>query len=193
MPGVSPLSLCERMNFTDDTYIVLDVPPSEWTEHILSVRRRLDAWRAALPVEVTITGSAGVGTFHEDQDQEAAFRIVDILASEVAPIKTKFLAIKRFANSGVFYFEPADSQPFINLQNRIMATGLKFKPSSLSYIPHCTIVNLKNNQSDEVVSEIYGIPSCEEEVKLDVLSFYSINQSGSHLLHRTKLCGKQAL
>ena len=150
------------MNFTDDTYIVLDVPPSEWTEHILLIRRRLDVWRAALPVEVTITGSAGVGTFHEEQNQEEAFRVVDALASEVAPIKTKFLSIKCFPNSGVFYFEPADSQPFINFQHRIIATGLKFKPSTLSYIPHCTIVNLKNNPADEAVSEIYGVPSSKE-------------------------------
>ena len=190
--SVSPLPLCEWMNFTDDTYIVLDVPPSEWTEHILSVRRQLDAWRAALPVEVTITGSAGVGTFHEEQKQEAAFRVIDILASEVAPIKTKFLSIKRFPNSGVFYFEPADTQPFINLQNRIIATGLKFKPSSFSYIPHCTIANLKKNPSDEAVHKIYGIES-SEEVMLEVLSFYAINQSGCQLLHRTKLYGTQAL
>jgi 2'-5' RNA ligase len=180
------------MNFTDDTYIVLDVPPSEWTEHILSVRRRLDAWRAALPVEVTVTGSAGVGTIHEEQDQEAAFRIIDTLASEVAPIKTNFLSIERFPNSGAFYFEPDGSQMFINLQNRIITTGVKFKPSSLPYIPHCTIVNLKDNPSDEAVSEIYRIPS-SGEVVLEVLSFYAVNQSGCHLLYRTKLCGKQAL
>lgn len=176
------------MNFTDDTYIVLDVPPSEWTEQILSIRRRFDAWRAALPVEVTITGSAGVGTFDERQSQESAFRVIDTLASEVASIGTKFLSINRFPNSGVFYFEPADSQPFINLQNRIAATGLKFKPSSLSYIPHCTIANL-NNLSDEAVNEIYSIPS-SEKVMLEVLSFYAINQSGCHLLHQAKLCGK---
>lgn len=189
---VSPLSLCKRMNFTDDTYIVLDVPHSEWTEHILSVRRRFDAWRAALPVEVTITGSAGVGIFHDEQNQEAAFRAVDAIASEVAPITTKFLYIKRFANSGVFYFEPTDSQPLINFQNRIIATGLKFKPNSLKYIPHCTIANLKDNPSDEAISEIHSIPS-SGEITLEVLSFYTINQSGCHLLHRTKLHGKQAL
>ncbi len=180
------------MNFTDDAYIVLNVPPCEWTEHILSVRRRLDAWRVALPVEVTITGSAGVGTFHEEQNQEAAFRIIDTLASEVAPIRTKFLSIKRFPNSGVFYFEPVDSQPFINLQQRIIATGLEFKPSAFSYIPHCTIANLENNLSDEAVREIYGIAS-SEEVMLEVLSLYAINRSGCHLLHRAKLYGKQAL
>ena len=112
------------MNFADDTYLVLDVPPSGWTERILSARRRLDAWRAALPVEVTITGSAGVGTFHEEQNQEAAFRVIDTLASEVAPIGTKFLSIKRFPHSGLFYFEPTAPQPFINLQNRIIATRL---------------------------------------------------------------------
>jgi 2'-5' RNA ligase len=177
------------MNFTDDTYIVLDVPPSDWTEHILSVRRRLDAWRAALPVEVTITGSAGVGTFHEEQNQEAAFRVVDVLASEFAPIKTKFLAIKRFPNSGVFYFEPADPRPFITLQRCIIATGLKFKPTPLPYIPHCTIANLKDNPSDEAVSEIYGIAS-SGEITLEVISFYAVNKSGCRLLHRTKLYGK---
>jgi 2'-5' RNA ligase len=178
------------MNFIDDTYIVLDVPPSKWTEHILSVRCRLDAWRAELPVEVTITGSAGVGTFHEEQNQESAFRIIDALALEIAPIKTKFLSIKRFPNSSVFYFEPADSQPFINFQNRIAATGLKFKPTSLSYIPHCTIANLRNNSSDEAVNEIYSIPA-SEKVLLEVLSFYAINQLGCRLLHRAKLCGKR--
>ena len=180
------------MNFTDDTYIVLDVPPSEWTEQILSVRRNLDTWRAALPVEVTITGSAGVGTFDEEQNQEIAFRVINTLASEVAPIKAKFLSIKRFPKSGIFYFEPANSQPFINLQNRIVATELKFKPSSFSYIPHCTIANIKGNPADEAVSEIYGIPS-SEEILFEVLSFYTVNQFGCCLLHRTKLCGSKAL
>lgn len=177
------------MNFTDDTYIVLDVPPSDWTERILSVRQRPDAWRAALPVEVTITGSAGVGTFHEEQNQEAALRVVEVLASEVAPIKTKFLAVKRFPNSGVFYFEPSDPQPFISLQHCIIAAGLKFKSTSFPYIPHCTIANLKDNPSDEAVGEIYGMTS-SAEMTLEVISFYAVNKSGCRLLHRTKLRGR---
>ena len=180
------------MNFTDDTYLALDVPPSKWTEHISSVRRRLDAGRAALPIEVTITGSAGVGPFHEEQNQPAAFRIIDTLASEVRPIKTQFRSVDRFPVSEVFYFKPADAEPFINLQHRIIATGLEFKPSPFSFVPHCTIASLKNNLSDEAVSEIYGLPA-SEEVLLEVLSFYALNHSGCHLLHRTKLRGKQDL
>jgi 2'-5' RNA ligase len=191
--SVSPLPYIQGMNFTDDSYIVLDVPPSEWTECVLSVRRQLDAWRAVLPVEVTLTGSAGVGAFHGEQDQDVAFRVIDALASEAAPIRTQLLSIKRFPNSGVFYFEPVDPRPFIDLQSRIIATGLKFKPSALPYIPHCTIANLKNNLSDEAVREIYRIPPPEEVLTLEVVSFYAVNQSGCRLLHRTKLCGTQYL
>jgi 2'-5' RNA ligase len=175
------------MKFEHDTYIDLDLPQSV-QDQVKSIRERYGSRLAILPVEITVIGSSGIGTFAEEQEPITAFKLVDRVASMFAPIKTAFRRVTTFPNTGVFYYEPADPQPFIELQRKLVSTGLKFKESPFPFTPHCTIVKF-DQPSKELVNEIMSLPIPKEQFVLDTLSIYSLDGYDSRLLHRAKLIG----
>ena len=127
------------MKFDFDTYIVLDVP-KPIASQIMAIRERhRDIFRASLPVEITLTGSSGVGVFDAAQDPEAAFARIDAIAVETAPIETSFGKVLRFENTDIFVLTLADERPFHLLHQRLAASGLRFTPSPFPYKPHCTL------------------------------------------------------
>jgi hypothetical protein len=64
------------------SYIVLDVP-SPVAEHVLSIRQHYSSWRVALPTEITIIGSSGVGVMRYDENESSdVFKIIDDLAKQ---------------------------------------------------------------------------------------------------------------
>jgi len=186
MPGV--VAAQNLMKFELDTYIVLDMPQSV-CDQVKSIRERYGSRLAILPVKITVIGSSGIGTFSEEQEPITAFELVDRVASMFAPIKTAFRRVTKFPNSGIFYYEPDDPQPFIELQRKLVSTGLKFKESPFPFTPHCTIVKF-DQPSKELVNEIMSLPVPKGQFMLDMLSIYSLNGYDSRLLHRAKLIGR---
>jgi hypothetical protein len=61
--------------FEHPTFIVLEVPPPV-ADVIRRWRERFDPVVATFPVEITLTGSSGVGTLASDQDREEVFSIL---------------------------------------------------------------------------------------------------------------------
>jgi 2'-5' RNA ligase len=177
------------MRFEHDTYVVLDMPPPIW-KHVKSIRERYASPLAILPVEITVIGSSGIGTLHEEQEIDAAFEHVDSVAANFAPFITAFSRVTTFPNTGVFYYEPKDPHPFIKLQSEIVSTGLKFKESPFPFTPHCTIVKL-DNPSQELVNEIMSLPVPRETFALDALSVYSLEGYDCRLLHKVELSGSR--
>jgi 2'-5' RNA ligase len=175
------------MRFEHDTYIVLDMPQSVW-EHVTSIRQQYDSGLAILPVEITVIGSSGIGTFQEEQEMGLAFDVIDRVAANSPPITTAFRRIATFPSTGVFYYEPSETEPFIRLQREIVSTGLKFKGSPFPFTPHCTIVKL-DNPSPELVDEILSLPIPRGPFVLDALSIYSLDGYDCRLLHKVKLRG----
>lgn len=78
------------MAFDNDTFVVLDLLEPV-ASAVMDVRRRQrDEVRMALPVEVTMTGSSGVGVFAADQDRGIVFARLDEIAASTAPIVARF-------------------------------------------------------------------------------------------------------
>ncbi len=175
------------MRFEYDTYVVLDMPPPIW-EHVKSIRERFSSPLTILPVEITVIGSSGIGTFHKEQEIDAAFELIDSVAANFAPLITAFRRVTTFPNTGVFYYEPNDPHPFIDLQSEIVSTGLKFNESPFPFTPHCTIVRF-DNPSQELVDEILSLPVPGEPFTLNTLSIYSLDGSDCRLLHKVELSG----
>ena len=177
------------MRFEHDTYVVLDMPSPIW-EHVKTIRERYASPLTILPVEITVIGSSGVGTFQEVQEMDAAFDQIDSVAANFKPITAAFRRVTTFPNSGVFYYEPDDPQPFIKLQGEIVSTGLKFKESPFPFTPHCTIVKF-DNPSKGLVDEILSLPVPREPFMLDALSIYSLDGYDCRLLHKVELSGSR--
>jgi 2'-5' RNA ligase len=126
------------MSFPHDTFIVLDVP-EPLASAVMEVRRRhRDEVRMALPVEVTLTGSGGVGVLAADQDREVVFGIVDAIAASTAPIKTRFGPVLHWPPS-LYVLSYATTEPLIALHERLATSGLRFGPIEHPFVPHTTL------------------------------------------------------
>lgn len=177
------------------TFVVLDVPEPTSSE-IRTVREYYkDTVRLALPIEITVAGSSGVGPFVVSQDLERIFSVLDDIAKRTAPVKAEFADVLRFPSTNVFVLTVKDESPFVALHKRIISSGFEFYPINFPYRPHCTLV-IKEPDSAEDVNQLMNFQLEHKCVKLDRLSVYGIKpgEDGSgtpivNLLHRTNLSG----
>lgn len=154
------------------TYIVLDVPEPQ-ASAVISIRRaHRDLFRAALPVEITLTDS-----IDPSQDADDAFELLAKVAAETHPIQTSFLKAHRFPDSGTFVMRLANEMPFRDLRNRIIATGIAFQPSEYAFIPHCTL-RTRSPVSGEDARLLLGTEISGAMV-LDTIAIYTLTRAAT--------------
>lgn len=152
------------------TYIVLDVPEPQ-ASAVMSIRRAHgDLFRAALPVEITLTDS-----IDPSQDPDDAFESIAKVAAETHPIQTSFLDAHRFPASDTFVMRLADEMPFRDLRDWLIATGIAFQPSEYAFVPHCTL-RTRSPVSDEDARVLLGTEISGPMV-LEHLSIYTLTRA----------------
>jgi 2'-5' RNA ligase len=125
--------------FDADTYVVLDLPEPV-AGKVLALRRKYrDAFRSALPAEITVAGSGGVGCFMKDEDPEKAWDVLGEIAAHSRPIHTALGEVIRFAGTDLFVFRPDPDDKLRAIHDRIAASPIRFKPNAFPYTPHCTL------------------------------------------------------
>jgi 2'-5' RNA ligase len=173
--------------FDKETYICLDLP-SPIAERILAVRRRhRDEFRAALPAEITVAGSSGVGPLMPATNPEEVFAALDRIANETPPIKAAFGPVVRFPRTDIFVLTLTDKLPFLALHERIAKSGVKFQPTPYPFEPHCTLGSRSPvSEEDADALLVMNIP---ESFVVDTLSVYALDGLPMSLLHRVRLSG----
>lgn len=180
-------------NFKYDTYIVLDLP-KEIGNYINKIRSDFnDVFYTALPSEITVAGSSGVGVLELKQEVNNVFKILNSIASETKPIKASFGGVNRFPYTNTFFFTLQDEKPFRNLHKTIAESAIKFTDSKFPYKPHTTLCS-HSTISEEEIQQLSSLEIPEEFI-LETMSVYSLenNYTGDvkvHLLHRICLTGK---
>jgi 2'-5' RNA ligase len=173
------------------TYVVLDVPEPQ-ASAVMSVRQaHRDLFRAALPVEITLSDS-----IHPEQDPSEAFDALGTVAAETTPFQTSFLAPLRFPDSDTFVMRLGDDEPFVELRQRIINTGIAFVPSEYEFVPHCTL-RTRSPVGDEEARQLLAteIPG---EMTLSTLSVYTLTRAPTpsgvscQLRHRLQLAAGTA-
>jgi 2'-5' RNA ligase len=180
------------VNIPPYTYAVLDIPEPAGGK-ILDIRRHnQDAYYAALPAEVTLVGSSGVGCFQTDQEAADVFAVLDAIAASTAPITTTLSNVIRFPDTDIFAFQFTDETGLRQLHQRIVESGLRFQENRWPYGPHCTL----RSRSPVTAEEASAITAerIEEPFVLDQLSVYHLDDDPCgtlpvlcHLLHRARL------
>lgn len=173
------------------SYVVLDVPEPQ-ASAVMSIRENHhDLFRAALPVEITLTDS-----IDPSQDPEDAFEALARVAATTHPIRTSFLQAHRFPSSDTFVMRLADEMPFRSLRDRIISTGIAFQPSAYAFIPHCTL-RTRSPVSDEDARQLLGTEISGPMV-LDSLSLYTLTRDATpsgvayELRQRIQLAGSSS-
>ena len=171
------------------SYVVLDVPQPQ-ASAVMAIRRaHSDLFRAALPVEVTLTDS-----LDPTQGANEAFAALDGVAAVTPPIETSFAGAHRFPSSDTFVLRVADEEAFVTLRDRIIGTGIKFEPpSGYDFVPHCTL-RTRSPVSPEEVEQLVrtDIPG---QMTLETLSVYTLTRATTpagadcQLRHRVRLAG----
>ena len=178
----------------EQTYAVLDLP-GPVADRILEIRRRhRDDFRAALPAEVTLVGSGGVGCFAVGQPAHRVFKLLDLIAAETPPIEAALSQVDRFPNTDVFAFRLVPESPLRELHKRIAQSGLAFDPSPFPVGPHVTLRSRSPVSEDEAQSVL--AERIERSFVLGELSVYRLERDParqlpviSRLLHRAQLTG----
>jgi 2'-5' RNA ligase len=148
------------MGFEFDSYVVLDVPPP-MSDRVMAIRRKhRDDFRMALPIEITVAGSSGVGVIEKDQDPDAVFDLLRTIAEHTSPVIAEFGGVLRFDGTDIFVLTLADEGPFHRLHKEIAESGIRFAPSPFPYKPHCTLRSLspisKSDVADLMATRLDG-------------------------------------
>ena len=178
----------------EQTYAVLDLP-SPVADKILEIRRRhRDDFRTALPAEVTVVGSSGIGCFSAGQPAERVFEVLDQIAAETPPIDVVLGQVERFPNTDIFAFRFADESGLRRLHERIAQSGLAFDPNQFPFGAHVTLRSRSPVSEGEAASVL--AERIEESFVLRDLSVYRLERDPTgqipvicRLLHRAQLTG----
>lgn len=179
-----------KNTFADPTYIVINVP-SPAADAVREIRRRFDPARADMSVEITLAGSGGLGTVLEGQAPEAVFAAVDRIAAATEPFTAHFGVINRFPDCGICYYTVLPAEPFIEMQQMLAESPVRFNPCPFPYTPHCTLI-LHEDEQETRLQTLLRRPRTDTWFKLDTISVYSLkdNMLEPVLLHRANFSMK---
>lgn len=177
--------------FAAETYLCLDLP-APVADQILCIRRaHHDAFRAALPAEITVAGSGGLGVVMPDQDVETVFTALEHVAAMTPPIRATFGPVRRFPNTDIFVLTLVDEAPFHALQQRLATSGIRFEPSPFPFTPHCTLRSRSPVAADEA-QHLLSLRISERFV-LDTLSVYVLDGRPMTRLYEARLTGSRSV
>jgi 2'-5' RNA ligase len=175
------------MNLSEDIYLVFDLPNTSWVDIIMAMRRDIEPIRAKLPVEITVVGSSGVGTFSEENDPEVLIKTVKEIAQSHPPFSVSFKDVRSFGDF-VFWLAPDNVEPFISFQNKLIASGIKFRATrNPTYTPHCTIAAVAKGGPELHRERLRNFPVPIEPVTIKSVSFYSLHPETYDCKHLLQL------
>ena len=170
------------------TYIVLNIPETmAWW--IRSVRARFDPERSAMPAEITVTGSSGLGHLVPGQSMEAVASEIDRIAENFAPFSASFSKVERFPDTDIYYLTVSDPAPFLEIHEAFAGSAIGFLPNPYPFQPHCTL-KLRSAPTDPELLELLFLDPPKEPFTLSSFSLYALPDIRScELLHSVRLRG----
>jgi len=169
-------------------YIVLDIQ-SATAEWIRSLRARFDPERSAMPAEITVTGSSGLGHLVPGQPLADVASEIDRIAARFAPFPAAFDKVERFPGTEIYYLTLADPAPFLEIHKAFAESSIGFQESPYPFEPHCTL-KLRSTPSDTELLELFFLDAPKEPFTLSSLSLYALPDVRTcELLHTVRLSG----
>ena len=170
------------------TYIVLDIPEA-MAGWIRSIRARFNPERCAMPAEITVTGSSGLGHLVPGQSLADVASEIDRIAGSVVPFSASFSKVERFPDTEIYYLTLKDPEPFRAIHRAFAESSIGFLPNPYPFQPHCTL-KLRSKPSDPELLELLFLEPPKESFTLSSLSLYALPDVQScELLHTARLRG----
>ena len=168
------------------TDIVLEIPEPMATK-VRRYRMLFDKERCALPTEITLTGSSGVGPISLGQDLEDVFSLIDSVSAKFEPFDAYFDNVEAFNSSDTYFLSFRNPEPFKRLHRAFAESGILFDPTPYPFTPHCTI-KLHKRPEDSELFDLFFLKPPNGYFTLDTVSIYCLpNLLAPQLLHKIKL------
>jgi 2'-5' RNA ligase len=154
-----------------DVYAVLDLSGPA-AAAVRSIRAQFSYdYFGAMPVEITVAGSGGIGSPTARDDPRPLFSALDEIVNSTGAIHGRLNHTHRFPDTDIFVAQPADPRPVVALHERIATCGIEFDPSPFPFVPHCTLTQPPNpTPTDAHAPEL----QLDAEFSATTLSVYEI-------------------
>ena len=159
-------------------YIVLDIP-SPMAEKIQDFRKTFDPDRAALPAEITLTGSCGTGLVSHGQTVSEIAEYLEQAAKKISPFQVCFDGVDRFPDTSIYFLTLQDSPELLRAQKIVSECGIRFEPTPYPYHPHCTLSLRKEIQDDRKLLDLFFLQVPREPFCLDMISVYALKEGNT--------------
>ncbi len=176
--------------FIKPTYIVFDVSGSV-ADEVREIRKKLDPERADLNIEISISGSSGLGYVAPGQPLDIICHQLTEVCKDITPFWCSFDNIKKFDNTDIYYLTIKYEQPFFDAIEILKSSNIKFLPTPYQYEPHCTLTlpTEKNNaNNDNNITGIEQIVIPKDNFFINSLALYEEIKPNSFItIFRKKL------
>ena len=124
--------------FENPTYIVFDVTGTV-ADEVRDIRKKFDPERADLNIEISLSGSSGLGYIAPNQPFDIICHQLTDICSKLKPFWCSFDKIKKFPNTEIFYLSLKHKKPFFNAIKILQESNISFLSNPFVYEPHCTL------------------------------------------------------
>ena len=160
--------------FIKPTYIVFDVSGSV-ADEVREIRKKLDPERANLNIEISISGSSGLGYVAPEQPLDIICHQLTEVCKRIVPFWCNFNDIKNFNNTNIYYFTIKNKQPFFDAIDILKSSNIKFLPTPYEYEPHCTLTlpaEKNNTNNNKHIAGIEKIIIPKDNLFINSLALY---------------------
>ncbi|WOO42449.1 2'-5' RNA ligase family protein [Rubellicoccus peritrichatus] len=168
------------MKIDKPTYLIAELS-GELSSFVSECRKQFNPERVHWPVDITIIGSSGVGTFREGQD-------LQLLVDSIAPVirencfdSVEFYSYGIFPDTGIYYFAP-DRKNFDPLHSKVKSSGVLFNQNNWPYNPHCTV--RAGDRPDCEIDALLDSITLPQKASIDCFSLYQPEPNGGTRIHR---------
>ena len=179
--------------FENPTYIVFDVT-GRVAEKVRKIRQNIDPERADLNIEISISGSSGLGYLAPNQPFDIICQQLTEVCNKISPFWCHFDKIKKFPNTDIYYLSLKHQKPFFNSIKILQESNINFLSNPFSYEAHCTLTLPVQNDlpNAKLISEIdfRKIKIPKEKFYISSLALYEETKTNSFkTIFRKKLEG----
>ena len=172
--------------FNHPAYIVFDIEGA-MAEEVKKLRKKFDPERSSLHVEISLSGSCGLGAISSNQNPQEVFAAIDKISLSIPPFFNQFDEVKRFSNTGIYYLTLQNLAPFKHSYELLKKSPIKFDECRYPFEPHCTI-KLPSLQQTQIDSQIEQLSPPKDKFLIEFISVYSrTSRFGYRLLHKRHL------
>jgi hypothetical protein len=172
----------EKLEIKYPTYIIAELT-GETKHFVMQCRTKFNPERLSWPVDITLTGSSGIGVIKAGQSLEKVIAVLSPLLENNSLTAVPVHSLESFPDTGIFYLKPRQTE-LVKLHNKIIQSDIIFEESDFPFTAHCTLCcrEKATKEIDRYFSSL-DFPSTAE---INCFSIYQLHNGTATRLYQFK-------